>query len=204
MNAGNLKDSLLWNDNERAARECPGIIASAMEAMAGKFLIEGNGMGWKADGTLSEEGPRLPRRPYVPQCPDDDPALHPLYDEIPAVDDAKFLRGLSTDPYKHEPDGRAMNRDYYMITRGSPVALMPAHADVHHVAGAAIMLKHYLTYPQRLSCPAGYDREAQLVLARRCLNACFGIVGDRAIEHGFALSCAAFGAAMDEITAITP
>ena len=97
-----------------------------------------------------------------------------------------------------------MNRDYYMITRGSPVALMPAHADVHHVAGAAIVLKHYLTYPQRLSCPAGYDREAQLVLARRCLNACFGIVGDRAIEHGFALSCAAFGAAMDEITAITP
>ena len=67
MNAGNLKDSLLWNDNERAARECPGIIASAMEAMAGKFLIEGNGMGWKADGTLSEEAASAaaPLRPAV-------------------------------------------------------------------------------------------------------------------------------------------
>ncbi len=202
MKRQKLKDSALWRDSAQAAEEYPTITGSMMEAMVSTLVNRGNGMGWMKDGTLSEWGPRLLRGAHEVAVPDADPVLNPLYAQVPVIDDDRFLKVLASDPDEQRLDGREVKRNRYAITEGAPGTEIPLHAEVHHIAAAAMVMKHFMAHPERLT--DYYPREGQVAVARKTLNACFEIVVLRGIEDDFAASCAEFAAVLDEMTAISP
>lgn len=201
MGIPRLKESVLWRDSARAARTYAEMTASILEAMAFQFLMPGNGMRWTEEGCLRDEDGHGQRPAYAPAQPDADPGLHPLFNMVPAIDDARFLKYMSMDPFKDEPQARMAGRSF-AIQEDSPILSMRGDVDIHHLVGAAIFMKHYLAHPERLR-DSRESREVQLGRARQCLNGCFEIVEECGAGMDFVSSCADYTAALDEMTAMS-